>query len=58
MQGTPYLRAIGKLTWLVNGTTPDIMYAAGVLARFNKCVGRAQWTAAKHVLHYIEGTVD
>jgi transposase InsO family protein len=58
MKDKPYLRAIGKLTWLANGTRPDIAYAAGVLARFNNCPGRAQWTAVKHLLRYLKGTID
>ena len=49
----PYLHAIGKLTGLANGTRPDIAYAAGVLAHFNNCAGKAQWTAGKHLLCYI-----
>ena len=53
MKDKPYLHAIGKLTWLANGTRPDIAYAAGVLARFNNCAGKAQWTAVKHLLRYI-----
>jgi hypothetical protein len=44
MKDKPYLHAIGKLTWLANGTQPDIGYAAGVLARFNTCTGNSQWT--------------
>jgi hypothetical protein len=58
MKDKAYLHAVGKLTWLVNGTQPDIAYAAGVLARFNNCVGKAQWTAVKHLLHYVKGTMD
>ena len=53
MKDKPYLRAIGKLTWLANGTRPDIAYAAGVLARFNNRAGKAQWTAVKHLFRYI-----
>ena len=53
-----YLHAIGKLTWLGNGTRPDIAYTAGVLACFNNCAGKAQWTAMKHLLRYIKGTLD
>jgi len=41
MKDKPYLCAIGKLTWLANGTRPDIAYAAGVLARFNNCARKA-----------------
>ena len=42
MKDKPYLHAIGKLTWLANGTRPDIAYAAGVLARPNNCAGKAK----------------
>ena len=42
MKDKPYLHAIGKLTWIANGTRPDIAYAAGVLACFNNCAGKAQ----------------
>ena len=58
MKDKPYLCAIGKLTWLANGTRPDIACAAGVLACFNNCAGKAQWTAVKHLLCYIKGTMD
>jgi len=58
MKDKPYLHAIGELTWLANGTRPDIAYAAGVLARFNNCAGKAEWIAVKHLLHYIKGTID
>jgi hypothetical protein len=58
MKDKPYLCAIGKLTWLANGTQLDTTHAAGVLARFNNCVGKAQWTAVKHLLHNIKGTMD
>ena len=57
MKDKPYLHAIGKLTWMANGTSPDIAYAAGVLVHFN-CAGKAQWTAVKHLLHYIKGTLN
>jgi len=28
------------------------------LSRFNNCAGKAHWTAVKHLLHYIKGTLD
>jgi len=58
MQDEPYLHAIGKLTWLANGTRSDIAYAAGVLVCFNNWARKAQWTAVKHLLHYIKGTLN
>lgn len=56
MKDKPCLRAIGKLTWLANGTRPDLAYAASVLACCNYSAGKAQWTAVKHLLCYIKGT--
>jgi len=53
-----YQCAIGKLTWLADGTRPNIAHAAGVLACFNNCTGKAQWTAVKHLLCYIKGTLN
>jgi len=58
MKDKPYLHAIGKLTWLASGIRPDIAYAAGVLAHLNNCAGKAQWTAVKHLLHNIKGTLN
>jgi hypothetical protein len=62
MKDKPYLRAIGKLTWLANGTRPDIAYAAGVLACLRASTtarGRpSEWTAVKHLLRCIKGTMD
>jgi hypothetical protein len=56
MKDKPYLLAIGKLTWLANGTKPDIAYAAGLLSTTVRgrisglqsstsfAISRAQWT--------------
>src|SRR6266571_4734914 len=58
MRQYPYISVIGCLMYLAVTTRPDIAYAAGVLARFNSNPGLAHWQAAKHVLHYLKGTMD
>jgi hypothetical protein len=54
---TLYRQLIGSLMYLVN-TRPDICYAVNTLSQFMVEPKRAHWAAAKHVLRYIQGTVD
>ena len=42
MQDIPYLSAVGTFQYLATSTRPDISYAAGVLAHFNKNPGSSQ----------------
>src|SRR3954471_1409090 len=58
MNNTPYLSAVGALMYLATTTHPDIAYTVGVLARFNHNPRAQHWTAVKHLLHYLKGTVD
>lgn len=58
MNNTPYLSAVGALMYLATTTRPDIAYTVGVLARFNHNPGVQHWTAVKHLLRYLKGTVD
>ena len=58
MQKVPYLNAIGALNYLVICTRPDISYAVGCLARYSGDPGPAHWTAVKHVMRYLKGTMD
>jgi hypothetical protein len=58
MRQYPYISVVGSLIYLALTTRQDIAYAAGALARFNSNPGLAHWQAAKHVLHYLKGTVD
>ncbi|SGY14862.1 BQ5605_C013g07134 [Microbotryum silenes-dioicae] len=55
---TRYLQAIGSLMYAALGTRPDLAYAVSYLARFAKEPGPTHWTAIKHVLRYIRGTVS
>jgi hypothetical protein len=58
MHSIPYLQAVGALMYLAMATRPDISYAVGVLARFNKNPGLQHWKAVKHLFHYLKGTLD
>ena len=58
MQDIPYLSAVGTLQYLATSTRPDISYAVGVLARFNKNPGIEHWKAVKHLFHYLKGSLD
>jgi hypothetical protein len=54
---TLYLQLIGSLMYLVN-TRPDISFVVNILSQFIVEPRRVQWSAAKHVLRYVVGTVD
>eukprot|EP00253_Pinus_taeda_P030782 PITA_30782 len=54
---TLYRQLIGSVMYLVN-TNPDICYAVNTLSQFMVEPKRAHWAAAKHVLRYLQGTVD
>ena len=52
-----YRQLIGSLIYLVN-TRPDIYYTANTLYQFMVEAKRAHWAATKHVLRYIQGTIE
>ena len=54
---TLYRQLIGSLMYLVN-TTPDIFYDVNTLSQFMVEPKRAHWAAAKHVLRYLQGTIE
>jgi len=54
---TLYKQLIGSPMYLVN-TRPDICYIVNTLSQFMVELKRAHWAAAKHVLRYLQGTVD
>ena len=58
MQDIPYLSAVGTLQYLATSTRPDISFAVGVLARFNKNPGIEHWKAVKHLFRYLKGSLD
>jgi len=58
MESVPYIQAVGALMYLAVATRPDIAFAVGVLARFNKNPGLLHWKAVKHLFRYLKGTLD
>jgi len=54
---TLYKQLIGSLMYLVN-TRLDICYAVSILSQLMVEPNRAHWATAKHVLSYIQGTVE
>jgi len=54
----PYFSAIGALMYLANCTRPDIAFAVNLLARFSSAPTKRHWNGVKHVLRYLQGTID
>ena len=53
-----YQSAVGAIMYAMLGTRPDIAFAVTALSQFNSNPGQAHWTAVKHVMRYLRGTVD
>ena len=58
MKDIPYVSAVGALLCLATATRPDIAHTVSVLCRFNNNPGMQHWTAVKHLMRYLKGTVD
>ena len=54
----PYLSAIGALMYLANYTRFDIAFAVNLLAIFSSASTRRHWNGIKHIMCYLQGTVD
>ncbi|XP_060972484.1 secreted RxLR effector protein 161-like [Cannabis sativa] len=54
----PYLSAIGALMYLANCTRPDIAFSVNLLARFSSAPTSRHWKGIKHILCYLQGTID
>ncbi|MBW0509435.1 hypothetical protein O181_049150 [Austropuccinia psidii MF-1] len=54
---TPYQQAIGSLNYLAQHTRPDIMFTVNQLSRYSTKPTSRHWTAVKHLLHYLKGTM-
>ena len=53
---TMYTQLIGSLMYLMN-TKPDICFAVNALSQFMCEPWQIHWTATKHALRYLRGTV-
>ena len=53
-----YATIIGLLMYVAMVTRPDIAYAVITLAQFTGNPSLTHWTAAKHVLRYLKGTMN
>lgn len=58
MKGKPYREAVGSMMYLAISTRPDIAYAVGVLSRFSSNPGLSHWKAVKHLMRYLNATMD
>jgi hypothetical protein len=54
---TMYRQLIGSLMYLVN-TRPDICFAVNTLSQFMVEPRMVHWAATKHILRYLQGTLD
>jgi len=54
----PYLEAAGSIMYLAMTTLPDIAYTAGALARLSLNPGLEHWNTMKHLICYLQGTMN
>eukprot|EP00253_Pinus_taeda_P014462 PITA_14462 len=54
---TLYRQLIGSLMYFVN-TRPDICFVVNTMSQFMCEPRKVHWVAAKHILRYLQGTVD
>ena len=53
-----YREAIGSLIYAMTATRPDISWIVSKLAQYAQNPTEDHWTAVKHVLRYLKGTLD
>eukprot|EP00794_Sanderia_malayensis_P003868 gene3868-4411_t len=53
-----YREAIGSLIYAMTSTRPDISWITSKLAQYSQSPTEDHWTAVKHVLRYMRGTLD
>ena len=58
MKNIPYALVVGSLMYAQVCTRPDIVFAVGMLGRYQSNPGINHWRAAKKVMRYLQGTKD
>ncbi|MBW0562844.1 hypothetical protein O181_102559 [Austropuccinia psidii MF-1] len=53
-----YLKRIGILLYIAQGSCPDIAYGVNYLARFSMCATTTHWNALEHLIAYLRRTKD
>ena len=53
-----YQSTVGSLLYLSMWTRPDITYAVSNMAKFCSNPLKEHWTAVKHIMRYLNGTID
>ncbi|CAM8998355.1 unnamed protein product [Rhodiola kirilowii] len=53
-----YAKVIGSLMFLMNCTRPDIAFAVSRLSRYTHNPSGEHWSALKHLLRYLRGTLE
>jgi len=56
MRNCPYASAVGSLMYVMLCTRPDICYAKSIVSRYQSNPSSEHWTAAKHILKYLNRT--
>ncbi|MBW0536608.1 hypothetical protein O181_076323 [Austropuccinia psidii MF-1] len=54
----PYLKRIGMLLYIAQGSRPDITYAVNYLARFSLGTDPSHWEALEHLIAYLRYTLN
>ena len=54
----PFQEAIGCLSFIAQGTRPDIAYSVNDVSRFNHCYTAMHWKAVKRIMRYLKGTIS
>ena len=54
----PYLSVIGALIDLANCTHLDIDFSINLLAGYSSAPTQRHWNGIKHILRYLQGTID
>jgi hypothetical protein len=53
-----HVTAIKKLLYAAHASGPDILYAVIALSQFTKNPSAIHWTAVKHIIRYLKGTMN